>query len=164
MAVLDNLLSRNSTLTAMAVGSDGESDAETGLDRIQVPSGCVNAIGIGACDSTEADWQRAPYSSVGPDRSPRIIRAFFTKFDPLYPSSILLKPNGNWRILRLNWVNLSEKRSKSDLVGFGGMVDRPFVVLSHELDPRLAATAGTSFAAPCVVRMASGAHAFLWRA
>ena len=126
MAVLDNLLSRNSTLTAMAVGSDGESDAETGLDRIQVPSGCVNAIGIGACDSTEADWQRAPYSSVGPDRSPRII--------------------------------------KPDLVGFGGMVDRPFVVLSHELDPRLAATAGTSFAAPCVVRMASGVHAFLWRA
>ena len=42
-------------------------------------------------------------------------RAFFTKFDPLYPSRILLKPNGDWRILRLNWVNLSEKRSSRQL-------------------------------------------------
>lgn len=120
-AVLDNLLSRNSTLAAMAVGNDGESDAETGLDRIQVPSDCVNAMGIGACDSTEADWQRAPYSSVGPGRSPGIV--------------------------------------KPDLVGFGGAVDRPFVVLSHELDPELVATAGTSFAAPSVARMASGVRA-----
>ena len=38
-------------------------------------------------------------------------RAFFTKFAPLYPSRILLKPNGDWRILRLNWVNLNEKHS-----------------------------------------------------
>ena len=110
----------------MAVGNDGERDAETGLDRIQVPSGCVNAIGIGACDSTEADWQRAPYSSVGPDRSPGII--------------------------------------KPDLVGFVGMADRPFVVLSHELDPRLAATAGTSFAAPYCCSHGKRSACFLWRA
>lgn len=120
-AVLDNLLSRNLTLAAVAVGNDGESDAETGLDRIQVPSDCVNAIAVGACDSVEADWQRAPYSSVGPGRSPGII--------------------------------------KPDLVGFGGVVDRPFVVLSHERDSNLVATAGTSFATPSIVRMASGVRA-----
>ena len=45
------------------------------------------------------------------------VRAFFTKFDPLYSSRILFKPNGNWRILRLNWVNLSEKRSSRLLSG-----------------------------------------------
>ena len=120
-AVLDDILSCNSTLAAMAVGNDGEGDAEAGLDRIQVPSDCVNAMAIGACDSTETDWQRAPYSSIGPGRSPGII--------------------------------------KPDLVGFGGMVDRPFVALSHEPDARLVATAGTSFAAPSVIRMASAVRA-----
>ena len=42
------------------------------------------------------------------------VRALFTKFDPLYPSRIQLKPNRDWRILGLNWVNLSEKRSNED--------------------------------------------------
>lgn len=117
-AVLDDRLSRTATLAAIAVGNDGESDALTGLNRVQVPSDCVNALAIGACDTIERDWQRAPYSSVGPGRSPG-----------------LMKP---------------------DLVGFGGSVARPFVVLSHDLDPKLTTTGGTSFAAPSVVRMASG--------
>lgn len=73
-AVLDDKLSRSSTLAVIAVGNDGESDAATGLDRVQVPSDCVNALAVGACDSTELDWQRAPYSSVGPGRSPGVIK------------------------------------------------------------------------------------------
>jgi hypothetical protein len=120
-AVLDDRLARTSTLAAIAVGNDGESDSATGLDRVQVPSDCVNALAIGACDTTESDWLRAPYSSVGPGRSPGLI--------------------------------------KPDMVGFGGSVARPFVVLSHELDPKLTTTGGTSFAAPSVVRMASGVRA-----
>lgn len=120
-AVLDDRLSRSSTLAAIAVGNDGESDSVTGLNRVQVPSDCVNALGIGACDSPENDWQRAPYSSVGPGRSPGLV--------------------------------------KPDLVGFGGSVARPFVALSHELDPKLTSTGGTSFAAPSIVRMASGVRA-----
>lgn len=120
-AVLDDILSRSSTLAAIAVGNDGESDSVTGLDRVQVPSDCVNALAVGACDTTEADWQRAPYSSVGPGRSPGLI--------------------------------------KPDLVGFGGSMARPFVVLNHELDAKLTTTGGTSFATPSIVRMASGVRA-----
>ncbi|ETD85433.1 S8 family peptidase [Rhodobacter capsulatus] len=120
-AVLDDRLARTSTLAAVAVGNDGESDSATGLDRVQVPSDCVNALAVGACDTPEAGWARAPYSSVGPGRSPGLI--------------------------------------KPDLVGFGGSVTRPFVVLSHELAPKLTTTGGTSFATPSVVRMASGVRA-----
>lgn len=120
-AVLDDRLARTSTLAVIAVGNAGESDPATGLDRVQVPSDCVNALAVGACDTTENDWLRAPYSSVGPGRSPGLI--------------------------------------KPDLVGFGGSVARPFVVLSHELDPKLTTTGGTSFATPSVVRMASGVRA-----
>ncbi len=120
-AVLDDRLSRSSTLAAIAVGNDGESDSATGLDRVQVPADCVNALAVGACDTPENDWQRAPYSSVGPGRSPGLI--------------------------------------KPDLVGFGGSMARPFVALSHELDPTLTSTGGTSFATPSIVRMASGVRA-----
>lgn len=69
-AVLDHYLARCSTLATVAVGNDGESDDLTGLNRIQVPSDCVNAIGVGACDSPDKDWFRAGYSSIGPGRSP----------------------------------------------------------------------------------------------
>src|SRR3546814_7939996 len=34
----------------------------------------VNAIPVGACDTTSVDWQRAPYSSHGPGRSPGLIK------------------------------------------------------------------------------------------
>ena len=78
-------------------------------------------LAVGACDTPENDWQRAPYSSVGPGRSPGLI--------------------------------------KPDLVGFGGSMARPFVALSHELDPKLTSTGGTSFATPSIVRMASGVRA-----
>lgn len=120
-AVLDDRLANVSTLATIAVGNDGESDSITGLDRVQVPADCVNALAIGACDTMDEDWQRAPYSSVGPGRSPG-----------------LMKP---------------------DLVGFGGSVARPFVVVGHEESAKLTTTGGTSFAAPNVIRMASGVRA-----
>ena len=69
-AVLDDRLSRGTTLATNAVGNDGEGDADDGLNRIQVPSDCVNALSVGACDSPETPWQRCSYSSVGPGRSP----------------------------------------------------------------------------------------------
>lgn len=79
-AVLDERLSRGSTLATVAVGNDGEGDALLGLNRVQVPADCVNALGIGACDSPEAPWQRAPYSSVGPGRSPGRIKPDLVAF------------------------------------------------------------------------------------
>lgn len=79
-SVLDELLSSKDTLATVAVGNTGESDVATGLHRIQVPSDCVNALAIGACDTPDAVWQKAPYSSVGPGRSPGLIKPDLVDF------------------------------------------------------------------------------------
>jgi hypothetical protein len=67
-------------LATIAVGNDGESDPAIGANRVQVPSDCVNALAIGACDVPDLNWQRAPYSSVGPGRSPGITKPDLVDF------------------------------------------------------------------------------------
>lgn len=79
-AVLDDRLSNTSTLAAVAVGNDGDGDAILGLDRIQVPADCVNALAVGACNTPGKDWERAPYSSKGPGRSPGIVKPDLVAF------------------------------------------------------------------------------------
>lgn len=79
-AVLDDYLAKGLTLAAIAVGNNGESDAQTGLNRIQVPADCVNALGLGACDTPDTGWKRAFYSSVGPGRSPGRIKPDLVDF------------------------------------------------------------------------------------
>lgn len=79
-AVLDELLANRDTLATIAVGNTGESDVAAGLNRIQVPADCVNALAVGACDSPDAVWRRAPYSSVGPGRSPGLVKPDFVAF------------------------------------------------------------------------------------
>ena len=79
-AVLDDRLSRVSTLAMVAVGNGGEGDTILGLDRVQVPSDCVNALAIGACDTPEDNWKRAPYSSKGPGRSPGLVKPDLVDF------------------------------------------------------------------------------------
>ena len=79
-AVLDDRLSRGTILATIAVGNDGEGDAATGLNRIQVPADCVNGLSVGACDSPETPWQRCTYSSVGPGRSPGLVKPDFVEF------------------------------------------------------------------------------------
>jgi Subtilase family len=79
-AVLDELFANGNTLATIAVGNTGESDQAAGLNRIQVPADCVNALAIGASDSPDANWQRAPYSSVGPGRSPGLMKPDVLEF------------------------------------------------------------------------------------
>ena len=79
-AVIDDRLSRGGTLATIAVGNDGDNSAKDGLNRIQVPSDCVNALAIGSCDSPETPWQRSGYSSVGPGRSPGVVKPDFLEF------------------------------------------------------------------------------------
>ena len=79
-AVLDDRLSRGTTLATIAVGNDGEGDAAAGLNRIQVPADCVNGLSVGACDSPETAWQRCAYSSVGPGRSPGLVKPDLVEF------------------------------------------------------------------------------------
>ena len=79
-AVLDERLSHGTTLATIAVGNDGEGDATAGLNRIQVPADCVNGLSVGACDSPDTHWQRCTYSSVGPGRSPGLVKPDFVEF------------------------------------------------------------------------------------
>jgi hypothetical protein len=73
-AFFDDHLSDGTTLAAVAVGNGGENDHKTQLDRIQVPADSVNSLSVGASDSTAANWRRASYSSIGPGRSPGLVK------------------------------------------------------------------------------------------
>lgn len=71
-ALLDQYLAEGNTLASFAVGNSGLDGP--GESRIQVPADCVNGLSVGAADSTRSDWKRAPYSSIGPGRSPGIVK------------------------------------------------------------------------------------------
>ena len=73
-SVIDDLLSDGETLMTVAVGNNGELDRQSGNARVQVPGDCVNALTVGASDSTSNSWKRAPYSAIGPGRSPGVIK------------------------------------------------------------------------------------------
>jgi hypothetical protein len=73
-AVLDQLFADGQTLTAIAVGNSGELDWSSGNARIQSPADCVNALSVGGCDRVGTGWKRAAYSSIGPGRSPGIMK------------------------------------------------------------------------------------------
>lgn len=94
-AVLDDRLGRSQTLATIAVGNDGEGDSELGLNRVQVPSDCVNALAVGACDSPDLDWKRAPYSSVGPGRSPGLIKPDLVDFGGAIQRPFLVVDSGD---------------------------------------------------------------------
>ena len=79
-AVLDERLTRISTLAMIAVGNGGEGDAISRLNRVQVPSDCVNALAIGACNTPDEGWERTTYSSIGPGRSPGRVKPDFVDF------------------------------------------------------------------------------------
>ena len=79
-AVLDDRLAKGRTLATIAVGNDGDSSAKDQLNRIQTPADCVNALAVGACDNPEDPWQRCTYSSVGPGRSPGLVKPDFLEF------------------------------------------------------------------------------------
>lgn len=73
-AVLDQIFSDGLTLPTIAVGNSGELDWASGNARIQTPADCVNALSIGGCDRVGSGWKRAAYSSIGPGRSPGIMK------------------------------------------------------------------------------------------
>lgn len=69
-SLIDSYLADGDTLVTVAAGNNGELDQATGLNRVQVPSDCVNAVTVGAADRTSACWGRATYSAIGPGRAP----------------------------------------------------------------------------------------------
>ena len=79
-AVLDEHFASGKTLATIAVGNDGDGDPAISANRIQVPADCVNALAIGASDVPDENWQRASYSSIGPGRSPGLIKPDLVDF------------------------------------------------------------------------------------
>ncbi|WLW61890.1 S8 family peptidase [Achromobacter aegrifaciens] len=72
-SVIDDLLSDGKTFMTVAAGNNGNEDTDHEA-RVQVPADCVNAIAVGAADSSLESWERAPYSAIGPGRSPGVIK------------------------------------------------------------------------------------------
>ena len=72
--MLDSHLSDGRCLASIAVGNTGHLDRPSGNARVQVPSDCVNALSVGAASSRGTDWRRSEYSSVGPGRSPGLVK------------------------------------------------------------------------------------------
>lgn len=71
-AVLDQICAKHGILLTVAVGNDGHEDGDAA--RIQPPSDMVNALAIGAADRSGKKWSRAPYSCIGPGRSPGFVK------------------------------------------------------------------------------------------
>jgi Subtilase family len=79
-SVLDEYLADGKTLAAVAAGNNGDADEALGYNRVQVPADCVNALAVGAADRSNDSWSRAPYSAVGPGRSPGIVKPDVVRF------------------------------------------------------------------------------------
>jgi Subtilase family len=79
-AKLDEIWSTGTMLASVAVGNTGCADRQSGNARIQVPSDSVNSLAVGAANSSTNDWERADYSSIGPGRSPGIVKPDVVNF------------------------------------------------------------------------------------
>ncbi len=99
-AKLDQLFSDGETLATSAVGNSGEADRDSGNARIQAPSDGVNLLGVGAADSQGEEWARAEYSSVGPGRSPGIVKPDLMAFGGSHDKPFwILDPKDNQAIV-----------------------------------------------------------------
>ena len=79
-ASLDEHFSHGKSLVTVAAGNTGDADWDLGNARIQAPADGVNILAVGACDSMDDSWKRAGYSSIGPGRSPGIVKPEIVAF------------------------------------------------------------------------------------
>jgi hypothetical protein len=73
-AELDARLASGDWVVTVAAGNEGERDPIAGLNRIQPPADGVNVLAVGASDSFNSLWGRAPYSCTGPGRNPGLVK------------------------------------------------------------------------------------------
>ncbi|WP_242890210.1 S8 family peptidase [Stenotrophomonas maltophilia] len=69
---LDDFLSLGDLFMTVAAGNDGSAGQDLG--RVQPPADAVNAFSVGASDNHHAKSKRAPYSCLGPGRSPGLVK------------------------------------------------------------------------------------------
>lgn len=99
-STLDLLLAEGETVATVACGNNGERDAQLLLNRIQPPSDGVNMVAVGAADRPDGLWRKAPYSAVGPGRSPGYVKPDLLAFGGTYSTPFLVlepgvSPSGN---------------------------------------------------------------------
>ena len=101
-AVLDAYTARFPALVVVAVGNDGHLDRESGNARIQVPADSVNALAVGA-SSDPSSCRRALYSSLGPGRSPGVIKPDVLAFGGDEHHPFVVSDPANPRKVRHAW-------------------------------------------------------------
>lgn len=69
---LDDFLSLGDLFMTVAAGNDGAAGQDLG--RVQPPADAVNAFTVGASDNHHGKAKRAPYSCLGPGRSPGLVK------------------------------------------------------------------------------------------
>ena len=117
-AVLDEYFSKGLTLATIAVGNNGNADPSINANRVQVPSDCVNALSIGACDSSGNIWQRANYSSIGPGRSPGLIKPDLVEFGGSATTPFLtLDPNDGTKLFQTGGTSFAAPSALRQGVG-----------------------------------------------
>lgn len=79
-SVIDENLQDGNTFMTLAVGNNGYCDRLAGNARVQVPADCVNGVAVGAATADSGPWERAPYSAVGPGRTPGVIKPDLVAF------------------------------------------------------------------------------------
>lgn len=108
-AKLDSYAAKRDVLITVAAGNNGNSTELGGLNRVQVPSDGVNILSVGAASSMDDDWERAPYSAVGPGRNPGIIKPDLLAFGGSEVNSfkVLECHNGNFVVNKQQGTSFS---------------------------------------------------------
>lgn len=79
-AMIDELAAGGDKFVTVAVGNTGKRSTQNNSsgsffrERIQPPADAVNAVSVGAFQRDDDGWCRASYSSVGPGRSPGLVK------------------------------------------------------------------------------------------
>jgi len=94
-ALLDTYLADGKTLITVAAGNNGAS-TDPCEARIQVPGDIVNGLTVGAATLSSHGLVRAPYSAIGPGRSPGRTKPDFLHFggDSLSPFMVYEQGSG----------------------------------------------------------------------
>jgi len=93
---LDDFLSLGDLFMTVAVGNDGIQGPDLG--RIQPPADAVNAFSVAASDGHHGRALRAPYSCLGPGRSPGLVKPDAAAFGGAAGSPVRLVDAGTGMI------------------------------------------------------------------
>ena len=123
---LDQRFASSKSVVTIAVGNGGNRDEASGLNRIQPPSDAVNVLSVGATDRPAGFWSRADYSSVGPGRSPGLVKPDGVAFggSASYPFHVVDTVNSSRPVIGTSFAAPLSLRSSAGIdVQLGTSVD-----------------------------------------